>query len=162
MNENISDKELLATLKRLAHFAEFTDSRFRIPFTKIHFGIDSIIGLIPIVGETIGLMLSLYLLFEAFKLGVSGSVKIKMLRNILVDWVIGLVPIAGDIADVAFKANIRNVKLLVEHIDQEHQSRKETFEPTEVNKKSRFMFMLLTALLIALSVYLSVVFMAFV
>ena len=86
----------------------------------------------------------------------------KMLRNILVDWVIGLVPIAGDIADVAFKANIRNVKLLVEHIDQEHQSRKETFEPTEVNKKSRFMFMLLTALLIALSIYLSVVFMAFV
>jgi len=157
MNKNISDEELLATINRLERYAELTDSRFRIPFTKVHFGIDSIIGLIPIAGETIGLVLSFYLILEAFKLGVPNALKFKMLRNVLLDWVIGLVPIAGDIADVAFKANIRNMKLLVEHIDQERQSGKTTLELAGTSNRSRLIFFLLTVLLLSLSIYLMTV-----
>jgi len=159
MNKDLSDEQLLATLKRLERYAELTDSRFRIPFTKIHFGIDALVGLIPFVGETIGLVLSVYLLLEASKLGVPTSLKMKMLGNVLIDWLVGLVPIAGDIADVAFKANVRNVKLLVEHIDLEHQRRKAALESkgaSGIRHISRFTFMLLLALLIALSVYLSI------
>jgi len=159
MNKDLSDEQLLATLKRLERYAELTDSRFRIPFTKIHFGIDALVGLIPFVGETIGLVLSFYLLLEASKLGVPASLKIKMLGNVLIDWLVGLVPIAGDIADVAFKANVRNVKLLVEHIDLEHQRRKAALEPkgaSGIRHISRFTFMLLLVLLIILSVYLSI------
>jgi len=154
MDKNISDAQLLETLKRLERFADLTDSRFRIPFTKIHFGIDAVIGLIPFVGETVGLVLSLYLLFEASKLGVPLSLKINMLRNILIDWGVGLIPILGDIADVAFKANIRNMKLLVEHINQEHQSRVKALELKSTRKTSRIDFILLVALLTGLSIYL--------
>mgnify|MGYP000364856463 CR=1 FL=1 len=156
MYKNISDAQLLDTLKRLERFADLTDSRFRIPFTKIHFGIDALIGLIPFVGETIGLVLSLYLLFEASKLGVPISLKLKMLRNILIDWGIGLIPILGDIADVAFKANIRNMKLLVEHINQEHQSRVMALELKRTRKTSKRVFILFVAILIGLSIYLIV------
>jgi len=160
MNKNISDTQLLATLKRLERFAELTDSRFRVPFTKVTFGIDAIFGLLPVVGETIGLILSLYLLLEASKLGVPISLRIKMLRNILVDWVIGLVPILGDIADVAFKANIRNMKLLVEHIDQEHRDRKSAIEPRKIGTTSKLVCILLAIFLVALSAYLTIAYMS--
>jgi len=162
MNKDLSDEQLLATLKRLERYAELTDSRFRIPFTKIHFGLDAIVGLIPFVGETIGLALSLYLLFEASKLGVPTSLKMKMLSNVLIDWLVGLVPIAGDIADVAFKANVRNMKLLVEHINLEHQRRKIALESrgaSGIRHISRITLMLLVVLLITLSVYLSIEYM---
>jgi len=154
MDKNLSDEELLATLNRLERYADLTDSRFRIPFTKIRFGIDSIIGLIPVVGETIGLVLSLYLLREAFKLGVPTSLKLKMLCNVLVDWVIGLVPIAGDIADVAFKANIRNIKLLLEHIDLERQAQRAALEQTENKQISKLPFILITTMLLIAGTYL--------
>jgi len=154
MNQNLTDEELLATLNRLERYADFTDSRFRIPFTNIRFGIDSVIGLIPIIGETIGLIMSLYLLREAFKLGVPNLLKLKMLRNVLLDWVIGLVPIAGDIADIAYKANIRNIKLLLEHIDEERQSRRPALEQTDKSQSSKRMLILITTLLVVVSICL--------
>jgi len=159
MDKNISDEQLLATLNRLERFAELTDSRFRIPFTNVRFGIDAIIGLIPFAGEIIGLLLSLYLLFEASKLGVPISLKIKMVRNILIDWVIGLIPILGDIADIAFKSNIRNFKLLIEHINQEHQIRRSTLRLERPRTKPKLTLILLTALLTALSIYLTTVYL---
>jgi len=55
----LSDEQLEQTLKRLDRYARLNDSQFRIPFTKVRFGLDSIIGLVPVVGETIGLVLSL-------------------------------------------------------------------------------------------------------
>lgn len=123
MNEKVSDQQLMSTLNRLERYAELTDSCFRVPFTRIRFGVDALIGLIPVAGELIGVALSAYLLFEASKLGVSHSLKVKMLKNILIDFLIGLVPFVGDLADFAYKANIRNLELLKSEIDQEKKKR---------------------------------------
>lgn len=155
MNKTISDQQVLATLKRLERLADLTDSRFRIPFTNIRFGIDGIIGLIPFVGDSISLVISLYLLLEASKLGTPHTLKIKMLRNVILDWAIGLIPILGDAVDVAFKANNRNMKLLVEHIHQDYQSRHESPE-CESDKEStisKYVFIIVTVLMVSLSIY---------
>ena len=153
MNKDISDQQLLATLKRLERIADLSDSRFRIPFTKIRFGLDAIIGLVPFIGDSISLVLSLYLVFEASKLGVPLTLKIKMLWNVLIDWVVGLVPILGDAVDVFFKSNNRNMALLVEHIDQDYQSRKASLKPVKDNKSSRFILLIVAVLLVSVSIY---------
>lgn len=153
MNKDISDQQLLATLKRLERIADLSDSRFRIPFTKIRFGLDAIIGLVPFIGDSISLVLSLYLVFEASKLGVPLTLKIKMLWNVLIDWVVGLVPILGDAVDVFFKSNNRNMALLVEHIDQDYQSRKASPKPVKDNKSSRFILLIVAVLLVSVSIY---------
>lgn len=151
MDKNLPDEYLIATLKRLERFADLTDSKFRIPFTNIRFGIDAVIGLIPFAGETIGLVLSLYLVLEAHKLGVPLFLKLKMLRNIAIDWIVGLVPILGDIADVAYKANIRNLKLLVEHINQEYQRRN---QPLKSGKVPGWLLLSIGAVLVVATCYL--------
>ncbi len=153
MNKDISDQQLLATLKRLERIADLSDNRFRIPFTKIRFGLDAIIGIVPFIGDSISLVLSLYLVFEASKLGVPLTLKIKMLWNVLIDWVVGLVPILGDVVDVFFKSNNRNMALLVEHINQDYQSRKASPKPVKDNKSSRFILLIVAVLLVSVSIY---------
>lgn len=103
-----------------------SDSRFRIPLTQIRFGIDALIGLIPVLGDFIGLLLSLSILIEAIRMGAPRSLKLKILGNCVVDGMIGLIPIVGDLADVAFKANIRNMWLIQDYIASERQRRTET------------------------------------
>lgn len=153
MNKDISEQQVFATLKRLERLADLTDSRFRIPFTNIRFGLDGIIGLIPFIGDGISLIISLYLLLEASKLGTPHSLKIKMLRNVIIDWVIGLVPILGDAADVVFKANKKNMKLLVEHINEDYKSKHEIAENEEDNKMPKFIFFVISILMVSLSIY---------
>lgn len=152
-NKILSDEQLQQTLQRLDRYARLNDSQFRIPFTPFRIGVDAIIGLVPVLGETIGLILSLYLVFEAFKLNVSSKLKLRMIANVLLDWLIGLVPVFGDIADIAFKANIRNMKLLRDYVEQEQQSRNALPAPS-TSKKTVLIFLLLSLVLIALSVYL--------
>ncbi len=153
MHPDLSDEQLLASLKRLDRLADLSDSKFRIPFTRIRFGLDSLIGLIPVVGETIGLVISLYILMEASKLGVPRALKAKMLGNILLDWLVGLVPVVGDIADIAFKANVRNMKLLVEHIDEKRQRRRSVTATAQNKLLTKIVLVLLALSLIGLSVY---------
>lgn len=154
-NQTLSDEQLKQTLNRLDRYAKFNDSQFRIPFTKFRIGVDSIIGLVPVVGDTTGLMLSLYLVFEAFKLKVSSRLKVRMLGNVLLDFLIGLVPVFGDIADIAFKANNRNMTLLKGYVEQEQQSRHAIPKPSS-SKRPALIFLLISLVLIALSIYLLV------
>ena len=153
MNKDVSDQQLFATLKRLERLADLTDSHFRIPFTNIRFGIDGVIGLIPFVGDSISLVISLYILGETSKLGVPPSLKIKMLGNVIFDWVIGLVPFLGDAVDVFFKANNRNMKLLVEHINSDYQSRQISPEPEKKSKTPHIFFILVAVVLVSISIY---------
>lgn len=106
-----------ATLARLERFARLTDSRFRVPFTGIRFGIGPLIGLIPGVGDFAGLVLSLYLIQQARQIGAPRSLQLRMLGNGLVDAVGGTLPLAGDVFDVFYRANNRNVTLLREHLE---------------------------------------------
>lgn len=93
-------------------FAELLDSQFTIPGTKIKFGIDPVIGLVSGIGDLAGASLSVYFMFYATRLGAKSSVLVRMFANILADLTIGSIPILGDIFDVAWKANLRNAKLL--------------------------------------------------
>lgn len=93
-------------------FAELLDSKFRIPNTDIRFGIDPIIGLIPGAGDWIGGLASLYFLVYASILSARTSVLLRMLINILLDIIIGAIPLLGEIFDVGWKANLKNAELL--------------------------------------------------
>ena len=104
-----------STISNLDSLAKLMDSRFIIPGTNIRFGLDSIIGLVPGVGDFATFMVSGYMLSILAKNGASGFVLARMTLNILIDALIGSIPILGDIFDVAFKANQRNIKLLREH-----------------------------------------------
>lgn len=101
-----------AVLSRLDRFSRFTDSSLRIPFTRFKLGAEAIIGLIPGVGDLAGLVLSGYVLVEAQRAGASGATKRRMVRNMLIDFVGGLVPVVGDAFDAIYKANTRNTRLL--------------------------------------------------
>lgn len=116
---NISERERYErALQRLDRYARRLDSQFRIPGTNIRFGLDPILGLIPGLGDLVGLVLSLYLVVEAIRLGAGVGLVLKMLANLLVEFVIGLVPVIGDAFDVMWKANNRNVRLLRNHISR--------------------------------------------
>lgn len=93
-------------------FAELLDSRFTIPGTKISFGIDPIIGLIPGIGDWLGGVASLYFLVHAVILGARVTIILRMLLNILMDIIIGAIPVMGEIFDVGWKANLKNARLL--------------------------------------------------
>lgn len=111
-------REYHDTLERLERFAVLTDTGLRIPGTNIRFGVDALIGLIPGIGDLAGMLISLWLYVEASRLDVSGHVKWRMLGNILIDTVGGLLPVAGDLFDVAWRANSRNVALLRAHLEK--------------------------------------------
>ena len=119
MNDNLNEHAQIraqAAIARLERFSKLTDSSIGIPFTKFNIGLEAVIGLIPVIGDAAGLILSSYVLIEAQRLGVSKRIKTKMIINMLIDFVGGLVPFFGDIFDAFFKANTRNTYLLKKHI----------------------------------------------
>ena len=120
MNDNKHDNthlETQAAIAGLERFSKLTDSSIGIPFTKFNIGLEAVIGLIPVIGDAAGLILSSYVLVEAQRLGVSKRIKTKMIINMLIDFVGGLVPFFGDIFDAFFKANTRNTRLLKKHLN---------------------------------------------
>lgn len=94
--------------------AVFLDSKFRVPGTNIRFGIDPILGLIPGAGDVLAGLISLYFLIQAAMYGGKASVLSRMFLNILLDVLIGSVPILGEAFDVYWKANLRNARILDE------------------------------------------------
>lgn len=105
-------------LARLDALAKLLDVAFILPGTKIRYGIDGLIGLIPIVGDLITTAISLWVVREARALGAPWYLTSRMLANVALDGVVGLVPIAGDAFDVMFRANVRNVRMLKRWLDK--------------------------------------------
>lgn len=105
-----------STIKRLRRISHVLDNAIPIPGTNFRFGIDSILGLIPGGGDTVAAFFSAYIIWEAAILGLPKEILIRMFSNILFDTFVGSVPIAGDLFDVAWKANARNVALLEEYL----------------------------------------------
>jgi hypothetical protein len=102
----------------LARFAWLLDSSIPIPGTRLSIGIDALIGLVPFVGDLIGVLASSYILAEAARLGVGRSVLIRMALNVAAEGIVGIIPLAGDVFDAAWKANQRNVRLLERWMDE--------------------------------------------
>jgi hypothetical protein len=105
----------LRRLRRLSGIARLMDTAIRIPGTGIRFGADSIMGLVPVIGDAGGALVGLYLINEARRLGVPPQKLAQMAGNLAVDSVLGAVPVAGDLFDVFFKSHRRNLGIILDH-----------------------------------------------
>lgn len=101
-------------MQRLRALAWLLDNSIPLP-GGFRIGLDAVFGLIPGIGDALGALISAYIVNEARSLGVSRSVLLRMLGNILIETVIGAIPFAGDVFDAAYKANARNLALLERH-----------------------------------------------
>ncbi len=106
-------------LARLDALSKLLDMAFIVPGTNIRYGIDGLIGLIPVVGDIITTAISLWVVREARALGAPWHLTTRMLGNVALDGVVGLVPLAGDAFDVMFRANVRNVRMLQRWLDKQ-------------------------------------------
>lgn len=104
--------DTVARMARLRKLAWLLDAQFMLPGTRFRFGLNSLIGLAPGVGDTVLGLVSLFIVNEARVLGAPPALLGRMLFNVAVEVVGGSVPILGDVFDMAFKANLRNIALL--------------------------------------------------
>lgn len=109
-------------LDRLDRLARTLDSRFRLPGTPIRFGLDTIVGLVPGIGDTLVAAPSAWIIWRGHRMGIGKRRIARMVANSAADYVIGLVPVIGDLFDIGFKANLRNVAILREHLDARQQA----------------------------------------
>jgi hypothetical protein len=144
--QSVEAQEVHEARQRLTQLAWLLDSSIPIPGTRITVGLDALVGLIPVLGDLIGVVLSSFILAEANRLGAPRSVLWRMAGNVAIEGFAGMVPLAGDILDAAFKANQRNIKLL----DAWYQN------PGKTERASRWLGVLLvaaTVVLVGLSMY---------
>lgn len=127
-----------ARVERLRRLAVLLDDSIPIPGTRFRIGVESIIGLIPGAGDLAGGAFSLYILLQAARMGVPRPLLVRMGTNLVIDVVVGAVPVLGDLFDAGFKANLRNLALLERHADR----------PVASTRSSR-RFVALLALLVA-------------
>ena len=132
-------KDMADKLDRLAWIL---DSSIPIPGTPWKIGLDGLIGLIPGIGDISAGVISSYILFQALRLGVPPLVVARMALNILLESVLGVIPVVGDIFDFAFKANQRNVALMREYV----------ISPNKVKRRSLFLVLLIVLGLIGVLV----------
>lgn len=108
--------EQLAILKRVENLARMLDSAVKIPGLNFRVGADGIAGFfLPVVGDVLAAVASGYIVVQANKLGLPGNKLMKMVTNILVDTTVGAVPLAGDLLDIAVKANLKNADIIRDH-----------------------------------------------
>ena len=105
------------TRARMEKLAWLLDGAVPVPGTKFRFGLDSIIGLIPGIGDAIGLLMGAAILYESVRVGAPRALVARMVGNSAIDTLGGLVPVVGDLFDVAFRSNKRNAALLMAHLD---------------------------------------------
>jgi hypothetical protein len=103
-------------LARIDALATLLDSALVVPGTNIRFGLDAIVGLVPGIGDFAMSLVSLYIVHEARQLGAPAHLLVRMVANIAIDGIVGSVPLAGDIFDVMWRANRRNMALLYDYL----------------------------------------------
>ncbi|HUP95141.1 MAG TPA: DUF4112 domain-containing protein [Burkholderiales bacterium] len=126
-----------ADRRRLAHIAWLLDNSIPLPGVNFRIGLDAVLGLVPGIGDLLGVLLSTYIVREAARLGAPSSLLTRMAFNVALEGIVGLVPFLGDVFDAAWKANQRNFELLEAHLDN----------PLKTARASRaFVAMLISAL----------------
>lgn len=100
----------LARLKRVAFIL---DDAFEIPIIRRRIGVDALLGLVPFAGDAVGGALSTWVIYNGYRLGASWPTLIRMLGNVFIEMLVGAIPFLGDLFDMGFKANQRNVRLLL-------------------------------------------------
>jgi hypothetical protein len=105
-------------IERLRRAVWLLDRSIRVPGTRITLGLDPLVGLVPGVGDLLGGLFSLYIILEAARMGVPRPLLARMGWNVALDTVVGEVPILGDLFDLGFKSNVRNLALLDRYVQQ--------------------------------------------
>ena len=126
-----SDRKELAR-ERLVALTRLMDEAVYVPLLRTRVGLDALLGLVPVVGDLISAGIGLYIVAQARELGASRWLQARMVGNLLVDAAVGAVPVAGDLADVYFKAHRRNLKLLQKAIGEPYI---EAVEPLPVHRR---------------------------
>jgi hypothetical protein len=103
-------------IERVENLSRLLDVAYGIPGTKLRFGLDALLGLVPIAGDAASAALSAYLIYEARRLGLPKTAIARMIGNVAFDAVLGAVPLFGDIVDVFWRANVRNARILRRHL----------------------------------------------
>ena len=112
MEEYLTYRERVNRLDRLERIAARFDSQFRMPLIGVKFGWDSILGLIPGVGDIATTLPSAFMIYEGTKMGVRRRALARMGANTMVDLTVGSIPVVGDLFDLHFKSHQRNVAVL--------------------------------------------------
>jgi uncharacterized protein DUF4112 len=107
-----------STLDALRRYAVLLDSQFRVPGTNIRFGLDAIVGLIPGLGDISTPVFATLLVLQGVRMRLPAVVQARMVLNAAIDMLVGFVPIVGDLVDIGFKANLRNLALLERHANR--------------------------------------------
>ena len=102
--------DLEADLLRARKLAYLLDAQFSV--AGVQFGLDALVGLIPGIGDTLTALAAMYPIYVARRHNLGKNVQVRMAVNVLIDWLPGLIPVVGDLIDVAYKANLKNLKLL--------------------------------------------------
>ncbi|MGB3404948.1 MAG: DUF4112 domain-containing protein [Microcoleaceae cyanobacterium] len=129
-----------SAVRQLRQLSHVLDNAIPVPGTSYRIGLDPILGLIPGGGDIVGGILSAYIMFKAFQMGVPRKTLTQMATNIALESLVGTVPVLGDVFDVAWKANVKNVELLETHLNV----------PTPEAKKANplYVFLLIAGLLL--------------
>jgi hypothetical protein len=123
---NPAQAKILAEIEAIARFL---DGAFTLPFGGQSIGFDAIVGLLPVGGDGLTAIVGGYIIVRAGMMGIPGKKLLWMVINLAIDTVVGSVPVAGDVFDVYWKANVRNVNLVRSHFGLE------PFQPTQANAK---------------------------
>jgi hypothetical protein len=108
-----------AAFDRIDALSKLFDTAFILPGTNVRFGIEAVMRLVPGIGDAVASALSCYLLYEAHRLEVPSHVFARLVANVAIEGVVGAIPLVGDLFDVAFRANRRNVAILKAHFERE-------------------------------------------
>jgi hypothetical protein len=111
------------SMARITALARFLDGAFVVPGTNLRFGMDSVIGLVPGVGDAVSALLSSYIIWEARQLGLPRWKIARMVANVAFDTALGAIPVAGDVFDVFFRANQRNLRIIQDHLGRKYGPR---------------------------------------
>lgn len=121
-DQHLEEQQIIPELEWVDRITSLLDSRFRLPLLKWKFGLDPILGIVPVVGDIVTFVISAFMVVVMVRHGASGSLVIRMIFNIVIDYAGGSIPLIGDIFDFRMRANRRNYYLLRDHYyENEHQ-----------------------------------------
>ena len=106
--------------RRIEALEKLLEDMFTIPVINRRIGLDVLLDVLPVAGQTIAAAMGVYLIWEARNLKMSRWQQARMLGNVGFDWLIGLVPFAGPVMDFFFRSNTRNLKIIRRHLDRHH------------------------------------------
>jgi hypothetical protein len=110
----------VAVRARVEALERILERAFVFPGTKIPFGLDSVIGLVPVLGDVVTACMGAYMVWEARNLGISKWQLIRMTANVGIDTAIGAIPVVGDAFDLVWRSNSKNLRIIKKHLDKHH------------------------------------------